>query len=264
MGTDVREALGTVACLWRNSQDLIKTHGTKNEIIEWSSLFKLSDEVCEKWILALEKARFISRLENDDFKIHGNEIQIENRIAKTHRASKGAKALQKKLREMKALQAGSKQASSKQQAGSKPLNAMQFNAMQDNSIQCSSVQGKTKQSKKLTLAKKTESFIARYCENFKLRYGSNPVIKGKDAGIAKRLAANLTEEKAWLYLDAYFQMPDAQLVKAKHPMNLLELKFNEVTVFAESGNFMTHRQAQQADDMASNALLLEQVRRGEL
>lgn len=113
-------------------------------------------------------------------------------------------------------------------------------------------------------AKKANAFIARYCENFKLRYGSNPEIAGKESGIAKRVTKTLSEEKIRLYLDAYFQMPDAYVVKAKHPVYLFEAKLNEVTVFANSGQFTTLKQAQQADDSASNMILLAKVRRGEL
>lgn len=112
--------------------------------------------------------------------------------------------------------------------------------------------------------KGANEFIAAYCERFKRRWGMNPPIQPKDAGIAGRLAKGLTPERRDLYLDAYFAMPDAALVKAKHPINLFELKLNEVSVFAESGEFTTARQARQADDSATNALLLERVRRGEL
>lgn len=137
VGCSVREAVGTVACLWGNSQDLIKTHGSKQDIIEWASLFKISDEDSEKWILGLEKARFISLHENHEYRIHGNEIQIENRISKFTRASKGGEALKKKLKELKKLKAGLEQASGTLEAGSKGLKTKQSKAEQS----------KTKQSK---------------------------------------------------------------------------------------------------------------------
>lgn len=111
------------------------------------------------------------------------------------------------------------------------------------------------------LGQKTKSFIAGYCERFEFKYGSRPHIQGKDAGIAKRVAKDLSKEKLLFYLDAYFAMPDAGVVKAKHPLNLFELKMNEIVVFANTGNFTTQRQAHQADDMASNQLLLEKIRR---
>lgn len=108
---------------------------------------------------------------------------------------------------------------------------------------------------------KTKSFIAGYCERFKFKYGTNPEMQGKPAGLAKTIAKGLSEEKMELYLDAFFAMPDARLVKEKHPLALFQLKLNEIVVFANTGNFTTQRQALQADDMASNQLLLEKIRR---
>ncbi len=108
-----------------------------------------------------------------------------------------------------------------------------------------------------------KDFIAAYCERFKSRWGNNPPIQPKDAGIAGRLAKGLSREKQDLYLDAYFSMPDAWLVKAKHPINLFETKLNEISVFAQSGQFHTQRQVRDADNSATNAMLLAKVERGE-
>jgi hypothetical protein len=105
-------------------------------------------------------------------------------------------------------------------------------------------------------------FIASYCERFKARWGMNPEIQPKDAGIAKRIVKGLTKEKAELYLDAYFAMPDAWLVKVKHPLFAFESKMNELVVYANSGRFTTQRQMRQADDVATSANLLQQVREG--
>jgi hypothetical protein len=111
---------------------------------------------------------------------------------------------------------------------------------------------------------KTNEFIAAYCQKFKDRWGSNPEIKGKNAGIAKRLAKGWSLERTEILLDAFFSMPDAQLVKAKHPLTMLEYKLNEITVFADSGTFTTQLQAFQADRGASNQMLLQKIREGKL
>lgn len=110
----------------------------------------------------------------------------------------------------------------------------------------------------------TSFFIARYCEIWKSRHGSSPPITGKDAGIAKRVAKGWSEERIEHFLTAYFSLPDAFVVKAKHPLELFELKLKEIAAFADSGHFVTRKAAVQADDMASNMILLEQVRRGEV
>lgn len=109
---------------------------------------------------------------------------------------------------------------------------------------------------------KTKIFISNYCDLFKARYGSNPVINGKISGIAKRLAESLGEEKSKLYLEAFFAMPDAFLVKNRHPLAQFEFKLNEITVFANSGKFTTTRQAQQNDQSATTSNLLNDIRAG--
>lgn len=112
-------------------------------------------------------------------------------------------------------------------------------------------------------SKKAQLFVAAYCQLFKARYGMNPKILGKDSGIASRLSKQLSEDDIKKFLTAFFSMPDAWLVKAKHPLGAFEMKLNEIVVFANSGNFTTKTQANQADAFATNAVLLDQVRRGE-
>lgn len=112
--------------------------------------------------------------------------------------------------------------------------------------------------------KKAKAFIAGYCERFKTRYGHNPEVLGKQAGIAKRISKTLSEEKVGLYLDAFFSIPDSWLVKSKHPLELFENKFNEIVVFANSGAFTTKREANQADASVALHTQLEQIRRGEI
>lgn len=118
-------------------------------------------------------------------------------------------------------------------------------------------------SNSVSLVTNASDFIAAYCDKFKLRWGDHPHIQGKDAGIVGRLRKTLSLETFCFYLDAYFSMPDAGVVKAKHPLNLFELKMNEVVVWAKSGKFTTTREAQQADNTVTNALLLAKVKRGE-
>lgn len=111
---------------------------------------------------------------------------------------------------------------------------------------------------------KSNFFIAKYCTLFKNKYGSNPEIDGRTAGIALRVSKNLTEEKINLYLEAFFKMPDSGLVKSKHPLNFFEMKLNEVVVFANSGAFTTQTQARQMDQSASTFDMLQQIREGKL
>jgi hypothetical protein len=109
------------------------------------------------------------------------------------------------------------------------------------------------------LRMKAHAFIASYCSLFKERWLVNPQLTGKDAGIAKRLSKDLSEMRLNELLAAYFAMPDAGVAKAKHPLNLFELKLNEIGVFAQTGKFTTRTEAFQADKFANNQILLNEV-----
>lgn len=92
----------------------------------------------------------------------------------------------------------------------------------------------------------TVNIVSVYCDLFKQKYGITPKIDGKTAGVAKNLAKTLGPN-AEKYLEAFFQMPDAMLVKAKHPLSMLSLKLNEVVVFCDSGKFTTRQEAYEVD-----------------
>lgn len=107
----------------------------------------------------------------------------------------------------------------------------------------------------------TGALIGKYCELWKARYGSSPPITGKDTGIAKRVAKGIGQDRLTRYLNAFFTMPDSYLIKARHPLELFESKLKEIAAFSESGEFVTRRHANHLDDMASNMILLEKVRK---
>lgn len=111
---------------------------------------------------------------------------------------------------------------------------------------------------------KAQIFISKYCALFKNKYGVYPDVKGKSAGIAKRISKDLTEEKINLYLEAFFKMPDAFLHKAKHPLSLFETKFNEILVYANGGSFTSQTQARNLDQSATTIDMLQQIREGKL
>jgi len=116
-------------------------------------------------------------------------------------------------------------------------------------------------SSKLT---KAGAFIVGYKSRFLARWGTKVNVEGKDAGIAKRVAERLTFDEIEVYLDALFSIPDAELVKKKHPLFLFETKLNEIGVYAQSGEFHTQRQAMQADDAVAMNDQLKRIREGKL
>ena len=115
-----------------------------------------------------------------------------------------------------------------------------------------------------TSAPVVKQFISRYCELWKSRHGSNPDITGKDSGIAKRLVASLSAARSEELLQAFFKIPDAFIIKAKHPLTLFELKLKEIGAFADSGNFVSQNQAVKADAYVETRSQLERIRSGEL
>lgn len=111
---------------------------------------------------------------------------------------------------------------------------------------------------------KAGAFIVGYKSRFLFAYGTKANVEGKDAGIAKRVAERLSFDEIEIYLDAFFQMPDSELKKKKHPVFLFETKINEIAVFAQSGEFTTNRQAQQVDNAVSISSQLQRIREGKL
>lgn len=148
IGCDAREALGTIAFLWHDSQDILKVRGTENEIIEWCRLSRKSETEQKKWISVLVKSRFISDEENGIFLIHGNEIQIENRVKNIARARKGGQSLKKKWNKEKKNQVGLKQACSLPEARLKVDSSHDASlSIQGNTIQGNAIQSNARQRK---------------------------------------------------------------------------------------------------------------------
>lgn len=144
------ECIGVVVTLWHASQDIMKTHGSKSEILEWSYLFKFDDELREKYFSALKSVRFISEESEGSFCVHGNKIQIDGMVSRISKAHKAAKSMKKKWSDLKKLQETSKRPPRDLREISEAPNAMQFNAMQVNATQsnayssCTSVELSTK------------------------------------------------------------------------------------------------------------------------
>jgi hypothetical protein len=200
-----REALGTVSYLWGDSQDILRVSGSRDEIIEWAHLFNFSDEDVERWILALEKSRFISCLDDGQYLIHGNEIQIENRISRIAKANKAAKAHKKKWAEIKRIGATSKQSPRSPRAikEESPRSAMQGKARQCKAEQSNAVQGNAKQGNEELgstggqappvpeVVELPTLIWNAYRESYRLRYNEDPTsnakVKGQITHLAKRL-----------------------------------------------------------------------------
>ena len=120
MGCSDREALGTAAMLWRDSQDVLATSGTYNDIVDWAHLYVLEEEEAARWVAGLEKARFISRTDDGEYLIRGNEEAIEKRVRGLERCQKGGDATRRKWEAIREAKAKLKLASGRPEEGYKP------------------------------------------------------------------------------------------------------------------------------------------------
>lgn len=106
VGCEAREALGTLAFLWHDSQDILKTHGTFDEVVDWCRLNKCTQETQIKWVTALCKSRFLTETDDGLFLIHGNETQIDNRLKHYEKSKKGADATRRKWEQFRSNREG--------------------------------------------------------------------------------------------------------------------------------------------------------------
>lgn len=131
-----REAAGTAAFLWGDSQDVEQTEGSREDIIDWAHLYSLEPAETDRWIEGFVRARLVTPLPDGRFKINGNDVQIEQRISNMSRAAKGGAKTREKWAKLKAGKEGLEQASSLPEAQASatlplgPCKAMQGNAMQ--------------------------------------------------------------------------------------------------------------------------------------
>lgn len=78
----------------------------------------------------------------------------------------------------------------------------------------------------------------------------------------KRVLQSFGLERTQNMLDAFFAMPDAWVVKRKHPLELFESKIKEVAVYEKTGKFTTQTQVHQADKTVANKNLFEHYEGG--
>lgn len=292
LGGTIREAVGTLVLLWRDSQEQLRISGTKDEIVDWCRV--VSDAEGEHVFAALIRARYLAPIEtgklSGQFEIRGNKTQIDMRIKNMERGKKGGRATYEKWKKEKrdhkidnevedlteGLKPSARQASATLEA--QPPNATQPNAKQPKATQCSAIQNTEERSggeEKKTTGKQVEkrpvkpvapnqNIVARYCELWKHRYGANPLIGGKAAGQLKTLLRDYGEEKSIKLLEAYLSMPDAWFVTKRHDVGTLMQNVNVVSHFMETRRTVTRRDINNLDSAVHTQNLLDAVDRGEI
>ncbi len=85
--------------------------------------------------------------------------------------------------------------------------------------------------------------VAHYCDKYKETYGTNPVVTGKTAGIAKRLSSQLSLHRIKNLISHYLKMKDSYFVSRSHDLAVLESSINKVNLSFEMGLNVTTKQA---------------------
>jgi hypothetical protein len=103
---------------------------------------------------------------------------------------------------------------------------------------------------------KTNLFIAAYCEAFKERYGTHPVIDGKSLGLARTLIKDLGLTPAISLVKTYLTMNDSFFTLKSHDLGTLKLNLNSVKIKKETGNRINAPQARKLEQEDGNRAVM--------
>lgn len=146
---------GHLLYLWHESQDLLRTDGTFDELVEWLCIGDLDQTEQARWIGTLVRARLLDEEKDGRFVIRGNEDQIEGRISRLKTSSKGGEATKKKWASIKSkknssegrTKADSPAPAMPEESCEQAPGGLQLGAGQDRTRQDRTRQDKTRQDK---------------------------------------------------------------------------------------------------------------------
>lgn len=235
MGVSTREAMGTVALLWRESQDVLAITGKPGEIIDWAHLFDLTHDEQQDWISALERSRLISATDDGQYRIHGNDHQIEHIVSKMKSSAKGGAATKAKWAAVKQANEGrvkaERLADTTQSVGTTQLKATQGNSTQTNSMQFRDADSL----REPPPVNPGQVFMGQYKSAYKAKYGSSPITGGKDSGIVKRMVRDYPIDRLCLWVQGYFQMPDKWFQTKGHDLATFEQNITKIQTAVDTG-----------------------------
>lgn len=265
LGCDAREALGTLAFLWHDSQDILKDHGSFEEIVDWCRLTKFAEEDQARWIKTLCKARFLTEVEPGLFLIHGNETQIENRMKHLEKSKKGAESTRKKWEEMRAKGKGHRKATghatgpavADQNQTTTTLNTLQGITLQDKALHYIAKQDSSGGVKAPTRSAGSEIWDA-YKEAYQARYGVEPVRNATTntqcASLAKRLGGAACEVVRF-----YLSHNDGYFLRQQHPIGLCLSQAESLHTQWQRGVAVTGGQVRQFENQHNTKSAVEQA-----
>jgi hypothetical protein len=78
-------------------------------------------------------------------------------------------------------------------------------------------------------------FIATYIDAYRARYKADPVVDGKNVGIARRIVESLGDERSCQAAQVYLQMPDKWFETKCHDLASFEQNLNPITKALQTG-----------------------------
>lgn len=93
----------------------------------------------------------------------------------------------------------------------------------------------------------TRSFIVAYCEAYKTRYKTNPLVPDDQLGIVRSIVKAAGNARAPDYAREYLSMTDGWFLTKRHDLATLKANLNAVKIRLETGQTISRKEASIAD-----------------
>lgn len=98
------------------------------------------------------------------------------------------------------------------------------------------------------------NLVAHYCDAWRARYNSNPLISPKVAGQLNRMGKDFGTPKAQALITAYLNMPDSWFVKKLHDVPTLVTNINAISHFVDTGKMVTKGHIKKLEEQVDEAM----------
>lgn len=113
----------------------------------------------------------------------------------------------------------------------------------NNSVEISRVTSVVEKPKTVKLEEAMKIFVAAYCNAFKEKYGTRPVLDGASIAEAKRIVKGVGLERSTMLVQAYLQMDDPKYLSKCHDLLSLRMDLNRVSVALDKGRKDPHKKS---------------------
>lgn len=134
------QAIGTLVLLWHDSQELLLTHATRQQVIDWVDA--RNEKEGEKVVAALIRAGYLDPMSDGLLHVKGNKKHVDAHASIRSGAQKGGQRSGESRKNNK-LPQPRVQAKRTHPPSGVEVNSMQCNSVQDSSVQDSATQDKS-------------------------------------------------------------------------------------------------------------------------